>query len=215
MTTGTLRRETAACIMSTGRDPRFDVDVLIMNDRPYESSLNRAARDAIAAGADWWLHIDSDQYWTKNPLDAIEADHDLVTFPAPLYHVGKGTNAPVIGFNVWNMVNPDKWDRVRPVEFNHDMQTVDVIGSGAFLMKVAALRDAKIPAPFARRYDADGVTDRGCDVEFCRKWYEAGRKIHANFGCVCGHFHSLDLLEVMSDMMTLQAKAKEVSDGCD
>ena len=209
MTTGTLRRETAACVMSTSRDPRFEVDTRIMNDRPYESSLNRAARDAIAAGVDWWLHIDSNQYWMKNPLDAIEADHDLVTFPAPLYHVGEGDKAPVICFNVWNIVDPGKWERVRPVEFSHDMQTVDVMASGAFLMKVSALHDAKIPAPFARCYDADGVTTRGCDVEFCRKWHEAGRKIHANFGCICGHFHSLDLLEVMSDMMALKAQAAD------
>lgn len=198
-TTGSLRFETAAALMRTMQDSRYRITMSLMNDRPYESALNVAAKLVIDNGFHWWLHIDSDQHWMGNPLDAVDHDVDLVSFPAPLYHL-EGSGSPVICFNAWRV--PDKEDRTKviAVQCDGNLQEVDVIASGAFLIRVSALRDASIPAPFARRYDADGVMDRGCDVEFCRKWQEAGLLVHADFGSLCGHRHNLDLLEVMQDM---------------
>ena len=185
--------------MRTIRGSRYRITLSLMNERPYESALNIAAKMAIDNHVDWWLHIDSDQYWMGNPLDAIDHDVDLVSFPAPLYRL-VGSGAPVMSFNAWRI--PDKEDRTKVVSVQSDgkLQEVDVIASGSFLLRVSALRGASIPAPFARRYDADGVMDRGCDVEFCRKWQEAGLLIHADFGSLCGHRHNLDLLELMQDM---------------
>jgi hypothetical protein len=207
-TTGTLRRETAASLMVVGRDERYRTCLSLMNDRPYESALNRAAQDCMAADMDWWLHIDSDQYWKGNPLDAIDHGVDLVGFPAPIYRPGGGPNSPVMCFNAWNITDPEDYTRVIPVQAGGKLQPVDVIGSGAFLIRVAALREACLLAPFARRYDAAGVVDRGPDVEFCRKWREAGLRIHADFGNVCGHFNTVDLLDVMTDMVALQQGAQ-------
>lgn len=213
MTTGMLRSETAASLLAYTRDPRYNIGVSIMNDRPYESALNRAAADAIVQGADWWLHIDSDQYWRSNPFDAIDHDVDLVGFPAPIYKPGVGPNTPIMCFNAWHITDPNDSTQVKPAESVEGLQRVDVIASGSFLMRVSALREAAIPAPFARRYDANGIADRGCDVEFCQKWRKAGLLIHADFGCVCGHYKSVDLLEVMSDMLAIRAAKEPVVDS--
>ena len=198
-TTGSLRFETAAALMRTIQDDRYRVTLNLMNERPYESALNIAAKMAIYNEVDWWLHIDSDQHWMGNPLDAVDHDVDLVSFPAPLYHL-EGSGSPVICFNAWRVPNKEDRTKVVAVQSDGKLQEVDVIASGAFLLRVSALRKALIPAPFARRYDADGVADRGCDVEFCRKWQEAGLLIHADFGSLCGHRHNLELIEVMRDM---------------
>lgn len=203
-TTGTVRRETAASIMATARDPRYSVCVHYMNDRPYESALNRAARDVIASGDEWWLHIDADQYWRANPLDSIEHGKDLVGFPAPIYKPGGGPNAPTMCFNAWHIADPADETTVVAATANGQLMRVDIIGSGSFLMRVAALAEVEIAAPFSRRYDADGVADRSSDLEFCRKWREAGLLIWTNFASACSHFGTIDLLEVMSDMIALQ-----------
>lgn len=208
-TTGSVRRETAASIMGTSRDPRFQVDVHYMNDRPYESALNRAARDVIAGGFDWWLHIDSDQYWTANPFDAIDHDKDLIGYPAPIYNPGGGEGVPVMSFMAWHISDPADETTVTAAKANGKLTRVDFIASGAFLIRVAALASAGIAQPFARRYDADGVADRGGDIEFCRKWREAKLLVWADFGNVCGHFKSVDLLLVMQDMVALQRQAIE------
>lgn len=212
-TTGQLRRETASSLLVNTRDPRYEISVSLMNDRPYASALNRAARDAMAADMDWWLHIDSDQYWMGSPLDSIEANLDLVGFPAPIWHPGEGPGAPVMCFNAWHTTNPADWDSFIPARADGKMKRVDCIGSGSFLMKVTALREAAIPAPFLRRFDVNGIADRGVDMEMCRKWNEAGLLIHANFACICGHFQTVDLAEVMQDLTAVQAQVRETTGG--
>ena len=208
-TTGTLRLETAAALLAVTRDERYAVDLHLMNDRPYESALNVAARNAMADDYDWWLHVDADQFWHGKPLDAIAHDVDFVSFPAPIYHPGggPGSGSPVMCFGAWHVSDPHDWTQVIPAQPNGKLQRVDVISSGSFLMRVTALRESAIPAPFARRYDVNGVADRGCDMEFSRKWHEAGLLTHADFGCICGHFNTVNLLEVMADMGALQREA--------
>lgn len=208
-TTGTLRRETAASVVATSRNPNYRVTISFLNDRPYESAMNRAAADIISVGFDWWLHLDSDQYWRSDPLESISHDKDLIGFPAPIFHPGGGPGSPAMCFNAWHLLDPEDDTRVKAAEANGKMQRVDVIGSGSFLVHVPTLSEAAIPAPFARRYDVNGVVDRGPDVEFCRKWREAGLQIWADFSCVCGHFNTIDLLEVFADMVAIQKAVRD------
>jgi hypothetical protein len=198
-TTGSIRIETMLGLISVQRDERYDISLSIIHDRPYASALNKAAVTLCAdESVDWWLHIDNDQSWVGNPLDAIDDGKDLVGFPAPIHRPAGG--AVAMCFSAWHLVDDHRGFRVRQAEADGTLKQVDIIGSGSFLLRLESLREASIPAPFERTFDINGVAVHGCDVEFCRKWRESGREMWADFRCVCHHYNTVNLLQVMQDI---------------
>jgi len=169
-TTGQLRGETVASIMTVARDPRASVDLRIINDRPYDSALNRIAKGASASDAEWWLHIDSDQDWRGNPLDALSAGYSFVAFPAPIYRgSGMGPGAPIMQMNCWSVIDPEDWARVMPVTAQDRYTRADIVGTGSFMVELFAFRELAVESPFSREYDLDGIATRGPDVAFCKR----------------------------------------------
>ncbi|MCZ6654816.1 MAG: hypothetical protein O7D91_17540 [Planctomycetota bacterium] len=208
-TTGSLRHETAASLMRTMQDKRFQITLSLLNDRPYESALNVAAMLVMQEDFDWWIHIDNDQHWRGNPLDSIEHGKDVLGYPCPIHRPGDGS--AIMCWNAWHIMDPEDKSQVSAAQSRGKLQRVDIIGSGSFLIRLDALREAAIPAPFARAYDVNGVATCGGDIEFCRKVREAGLQIWADFGNVTGHLVTVDLLDVMTDMGTIQAEAHKGS----
>ena len=213
-TTGSVHMATAAALISVTKDDRYQVDIAFFNDRPYESAMNKIAAGLVAGQRfDWWLHTDNDQAWVKNPLDTLAAMmdvgnvKDLVGFPAPIYRPG-GQDSLIITMPAWDIVDDSgPYPKVQPVVSDGGIKRVDLIGSGSFLLRVAALRDAKIKEPFTRTFDEDGVTVAGCDIEFCRKWREAGLTVWCDFGSPMEHHKSVDLLHVLHDLSRVQKEA--------
>lgn len=207
-TMGSLRIETMAALMNVQRDDRYRVSLEMTHDRPYASALNKAAERFCAdSSLDWWLHTDNDQAWVGAPLDAIADGKDLVGFPAPIYRPADGG---VISLMAWDIVDTNDPLRVKPSAPNGQLKRVDVINSGAFLIRLDALRGSGIPAPFSRAFTDRGVQVRGCDIEFCRKWREARLEIWADFRCLCRHYKTIDLLEVMSDMAAIAQRTANI-----
>ncbi len=195
---GSLRIETMAALNTVAQDSCYNVSLMLIHDRPYASALNRCARDLCANKSfDWWLHTDNDQAWAGNPLDAIADGKNLVGFPTPIYRPEGGG---VIALTAWDIADPLDYTQVKPARPDGKLKRVDVVSSGSFLVRLPALRASGISAPFSRVFDSDGVQFRGCDIEFCRKWREAGLSIWADFRCLCHHYKTVDLLEVMGDL---------------
>ncbi len=197
-TMGSLRIETMAALIKVHGDPRYNVSLSLVHDRPYASALNACARNLCAnENVDWWLHTDNDQAWAGNPLDAIVDGKNLVGFPTPIYRPEGGG---IIALTAWDIADPLDYTQVKLATPNGKLKRVDVISSGSFLVRLPALRTSGMSAPFSRVFDSDGVQFRGCDIEFCRKWREAGLSIWADFRCLCHHYKTVDLLEVMGDL---------------
>jgi hypothetical protein len=187
-TGGMLRRELSAALVTWSRDPRYTVEIFYQGLRPYENNLNMLAKHATAQGFDWWLQLDDDQCPTRNPLDLIEFDKDVLGCPAPIWKPEVEGKQPL----VWNcfLDTPDGFVTHSPKE---GLQRVDVTGSGAIL--IARRVFSVIENPFGCEW-SHGLKTAGPDISFCRRARAAGFEIWVHYGYPSHHWQTIDLTEL-------------------
>lgn len=174
-------------------DGRYPIRHDCPTHKPYEEYLHRCMNDFLdIGGEDYWIHMDNDNPPTKNPLDLIEFDCDLVGLPTPVWANMKKGDRPWY-FNALDRV-PDGF---KPHEDCNGLQQVDAIGSGCFIVSRRVLLELRQQHPFARQWNADGTVAIGGDFSFSDKVRQAGFRIFAHFDYPCHHIHDLNLLEVI------------------
>lgn len=77
------------------------------------------------------------------------------------------------------------------IHYGKDLEEVDVIGGGAFLVSRRVFEAIK--RPFAFTYDEYGRVEHSEDFYFCMKAKEAGFKIYMDYGCQCKHIRPIDV----------------------
>jgi hypothetical protein len=229
-TQGSLRKELSTVIsrLLIGWSGKVKLDVQMAEGKPYESVLNRCVQALVERGVDWWLHTDNDQVWAKDPLASMRHLKDVIVFPTPIFRPG-GSMHPdqLFGFNTWELLTEreikdlklkegDPVPDLKPLSRHTGLQRVDVFGTGSFLVRVSVLeRLLALPelgegrgiGPFTRTYDDHGVQAEGNDVAFCRRCREAGIEMWADFDCMCHHWHSLDMLDLIASVRASNALA--------
>ena len=116
-------------------DNRHKLTISMPSHKPYENNLHHIVNDFMAGGYDFWLNIDSDNPPTKNPLDLVELDKDIIGLPTPIWHY-EGINQkkgerPVY----WNGYDYDeKTGAYREHLPREGLQKVDAVGTGCILI---------------------------------------------------------------------------------
>ena len=166
--------------------------------RPVDANRNRVVRDR-PPGADL-LFIDADTVPPNRLFDLCLAGLDVVQAPVPIYR----PDSP-IGPVILNLVPLHGGETVQI-----DGQVYEEIlegGSGVLYVTDAALQ-AVGPAPFRFAYDAEGVTDRGEDHEFCRRAREAGVRVWSAVDLLCGHAVEVNLRTVADALPSTDASTR-------
>ena len=173
-------------------DNRYRIRHDCPTHKPYVHNLHTCMWDFLDGGEDYWLSMDDDNPPTRNPLDLVELDLDVVGFPTPVWANMKKGDRPYY----WNALDAveDAWKPHEPCE---GLQEVDAIGSGCFLISRRVIYALRNQNPFSRQWNWDGLVEVGGDYNFCRKAKAAGFRIWAHYDYPCLHFNEVELTEVI------------------
>lgn len=191
--TGDICKHVVFSLLKLQMDFRFKSTIILPTHNPYENNLNHIVKDFIDGGYDFWLNIDSDNPPTKNPLDMVHADFDIMGFPTPQLYIDKDKEGDRPFYFVAVDAVEGGYKEHQPME---DVQEVDAIGSGCMLIARRVL--LKMQQPFMRIYDDYGRVQLGADFNFCRRAKEAGWRIFANYNYPCMHIkRNVEMLELI------------------
>lgn len=87
-------------------DKRYKTRLIMPSHKPYEDNLSRIVKDFISGSFDFWLNIDSDNPPTKNPLDLVGLNKDIIGLPTPIWHfTGNGNNERPVYWNAYDYLS--------------------------------------------------------------------------------------------------------------
>jgi hypothetical protein len=188
LTSGWVRHELAAQLVAFLDDRRYKLELHFSYDRPTPSNRNGICKRFLVGGAGWLLMIDHDTVPYRNPLDLVERDLDVVTFPYPIWR--KGTEPPL------TVSLATMGDGPEEVRLGEGVREVLWGGTGMVLIARRVLEHPDMRAPFAYRYDEDGLKVWEEDSYFCWRARRAGFRIWSALSHPCGHVKELDLADV-------------------
>ncbi len=183
-------------LMLLQMDGRYRIRFEFPSHRPYENNLHHIVKDFIESDFDFWLSMDADNPPTKNPLDLIELDKDIIGLPTPVWHwQGKPGERPIY----WNAYDYDSSvDAYREHIPKEGLQQVDCIGTGCFLIAKRVFQHAGMQnGAFTRKLYPNGTVNKGNDMSFCERARARGFEIWAHYGYPCRHFcNNIELMDV-------------------
>jgi len=159
---------------------------------PISSNRNCITKRFLNSDCDFLLMIDDDIVPYYNILEYVYADKDIIGFPAKVRQKAGELN--------WVAYQGDgKEEGYYAVDFaaiDPDIQLlkVDIVGTGAILIKRKVLEDLK--APFHIEFDEDGISKFGTDFAFCRKARAAGFEVYTAPHMICEHIKQLGLIDI-------------------
>lgn len=167
-------------------DPRYEVKTRMPARKTIDNNRNLIVKEFLETDFDYLLMIDSDIVPTRNILDLVELDKDIIGGPCPQWHEND---------MYWVVMNEvkDGYKQV-VVEKRDGLKQVDAIGSGCMLISRRVLK--KIKAPFERKWSKDGVQELGLDFYFCKKAKDLGFEVWIDWNYPCSHWVKLDLLRI-------------------
>lgn len=177
-------------------DGRYRLRFEFPSQRPYENNLHHIVVEFVESGFDFWLSMDSDNPPTKNPLDLIELNKDILGLPTPVWHwEGKPGERPIY----WNAYDYDSssdayWEHTPKV----GLQKVDAIGTGCFLIAKRVFEHPGMRnGAFTRKLYPDGTVNKGNDMSFCERARARGFEIWTHYDYPCRHFcNNIELMDV-------------------
>lgn len=173
-------------------DGRYNMDMVIPKDRPYEHNLQGIVLHALQSDADFLLVMDEDNTPTRNPLDLVELDKDVISCPTPLWIGNRVRDGQPIAWSTW--ILEDETAKIyAPHEPREGLQKIDASTSGSLLIARRVLLE--ITAPFMREW-YEGRVVTGTDLAFSRRVAEAGFQMWTHYDYPCHHWNTVDLLEV-------------------
>ena len=180
---GWIRTELVERLVKLSHDNRHELRISYPTQSPVANNRNTICKAFREGDGDFLLMTDDDQFWQKNPLDAIDLDLDVIGFPT---HVFQPAHEPV---------NPIRWNVVKlPDTPDGAVREVRAIGSGSLLIARRVLVHPMLRAPFLDHFDEDGIRQASEDLWFCDKARKAGFKIWMATNNPCHHVKAVNLL---------------------
>lgn len=179
-------------------DARYSVRIIKPAHKPYVNNLHHIVVDFIKGNYDYWLNIDSDNPPTKNPLDLIELDKDIIGLPTPVWHF-TGEDKPGERPYYFNAYDYDSSvDAYREHQPQEGLQKVDAVGTGCVLFAKRVFQNQVLQqGAFHRKWNEDGTVNKGNDMSFCERARTQGFEIWAHYDYPCDHFTELSMLEMI------------------
>lgn len=176
-------------------DGRYRTTISLPSNKPFENNLHHIINDFMAGGYNYWLSIDDDNPPSKNPLDCVALDKDILGFPTPIWHwEGKEGERPVYLNAYRYKPEADAYTEWRPQE---GLQKVDAVGTGCFLIARRVFEDSEMrKGPFLRKLHPDGTVNKGNDLSFCERARERGFEVWAHFDYWCDQMTEISLAEL-------------------
>ena len=173
------------------RDMRYALTVGHSAHKPVTNNRNRIVKRFLAGDADFLLSMDDDVVPLGNPLDYVELDKDILIFPCPIWNYGYSKSKPV----VWNigLINEAGHALDGRIPLRERVIEIAEGGTGCVLIHRRVLEHPAMQDPFEEVVDADGVSEVGHDLAFCRRAREAGFRVWAALDAPCQHYDELDL----------------------
>jgi len=174
----------------------YDLGFEFRQAKPIDGNRNGLVKNCLGGGFDYLLMIDYDNPPSRNPLELVELDKDVMILPTPIWKTGEYYNYRGANPIVWNVFDKlpgeDMWK-------NHDMQApgleeIDAGGTGCCLIARRVLE--KVRPAFMRKWSEDGIQSVGSDILFCDRAKAAGFEIWTHYGYPCHHFKPTDLIQV-------------------
>jgi len=162
------------------QERRYSLQMHWANGYPAGSVRCKIVLTFLASDADYLLMLDSDQAPTTNPLDYVDRDLDVLTFPSPTYR-GMDATTPIHWF-------PEAEDPERGVI------EVDAGTTGCILIARRVMAHPSMRAPFLDEFNADGIFQYGEDQTFCRRARAAGFHVWCAMDTPIAHFKTAELL---------------------
>lgn len=196
LTSGWVRHELAAQLVAFLNDHRYQLELHFSYDRPTPSNRNGISKRFREGTADYLLMVDHDTIPYSNPLDLVEKDLDVVTFPYPIWRP-KAVPPITLSLAMEAGEGPDlTGQHGQMVKLGKGLQEVKWGGTGMVLIARRVLEHPDMRAPFAYRYDEDGIKIWEEDSDFCYKARRAGFRIWSALSHPCGHVKDLNLVHV-------------------
>lgn len=197
---GKIRPELSELVSHMRSHPLHQVHVEYPSAKPIAHNRNSIVRRFLASDADYLLMIDDDVTPSRNPLDLVTLDKDILGLPCFVWNPKVNPTYPIY-INVMEYV--DEQQQFRPALMRNDAGLtrhtarggeIDAIGSGCMLIARRVLEDVR--APFERFWDEGGCQVMGLDWAFCFKARQLGLEVWTNMDFLCGHWQTLNLWDV-------------------
>jgi hypothetical protein len=168
----------------------YDVRQMLSSVKPTVSNRNIIAKTFLDSGADFLLTIDSDTVPTKNPLDLVKHNVDIV---GGVYPAWKNDN--YLWLACW--LDKDGSYKQYLKAQRQGLKEVDALGTGCMCIKREVIQN--ISMPFVDKI-REGVGDRelGHDLYFCKRAKELGYKVYADWDMVCDHVKEMPLIPIVN-----------------
>lgn len=174
--------------------------VILPTHTPIENNRNLIVRDFLRGEFSHLLMFDADNPPSRNPLELIELDKDVMILPTPQWHLTAEDGALGKFPIYWNCMDEDLegdgWKEHSP---QSGLQEIDAGGSGCMLIARRVLEQIK--RPFERTWDEDGVCVYGSDFWFCKKAKDHGFTIWTHYAYPCLHFKEVEMGEVYQSLL--------------
>jgi len=86
---GWLHTSCAHALIDICSDSRYNKEIALPYRMPIEHNRNSIAKDFWEGDYDYWLSFDDDNPPTRNPLDLVELDLDIISLPTPMWKFSK------------------------------------------------------------------------------------------------------------------------------
>lgn len=150
--------------------------------KPIEHNRNLIVQRFLQSDRDYLLQIDSDVVPAQNPLKLVDLSLDIVSAPCWIFQ-----HKPIL-----NVYRFDQDGYLKPLEENNSgLVQIDATGTGIVLLSRNVLQSIK--APFARKYDENGLELLGQDLFFSEKAREQGFKLYTHFDYIAKHYKTIDI----------------------
>lgn len=190
-TQGWIHHVLAARLPDLARHPLYEIVFVTLNERPIEHARNKLVKIMLEMQAQWLLMIDADNPPTRNPLDLIALNRDVIACPTPMYK--RIANKGGVYWNT-GMDTPEGKVRIDGVHQGNEMERRDIAGTGCILIRRNVLESVR-PA-FLCDYDADGLRCASSDWTFCRRARGQGFEVWVHYGYPCRHLCEVELTEI-------------------
>lgn len=205
---GWIHKRVFFAVLRMLQDPRHSVHFIAPTHSPFVQNLHLTVADFLKRGDDFLLLVDDDNPPTKNPLDLVELDLDVVGLPTPVWHNNVPGDRPYY-LNVMREVKDKNGEVVgwKPLDsypgfIASGIQQADAVGTGCMLIHRRVLKDLMARAfgrpmetPFMRRWNDQGTVIAGNDFAFCGRARAAGWRVWAHFDYICEHFNEGEIGE--------------------